>query len=480
MVRRPRAPEGPREGPAKRMPDPVGESAQYSTARWRRPVAKVTVDPVVEQYLRANRRSKELNDHARGFLPGGITRTSVYFAPYPPYIERGVGCRIYDADGNERIDFLNNYTSLILGHSPPPVVAAVQAQLVRGSAFAAPTRQEGTLAEIICQRVPSVEQLRFANSGTEAAMFAMRVARAFTGRRKIAKAEGGFHGTSDHASVSVAPDPSRAGEAGSPVPVPDTCGLPPSVLDDVVVFPFNDLEATEGIIRRHKDDLAAVILEPVLGVGGVIPARREYLDALREATRRYGIVLIFDEVISLRVAPGGAQAMYGVMPDLTVMGKIIGGGYPVAAFGGRADIMTLMDPQESRPSIPHSGTFNGNPIGMAAGIATLNELTPLAYDRLNALGEDLRGRLRAVFARRGLPAQVTGVGSLLNLHFTGAEVKDYRTARTGDAALLRKAFFGLLNEGIFIAPRGMACLSTPMGDAEIAAFVRATERALLA
>jgi glutamate-1-semialdehyde 2,1-aminomutase len=441
-------------------------------------MATVYGQAVLEHYLRTNSRSKELNDRARSLLPGGITRTSVYFDPFPPYVERGSGCRIYDVDGNERIDFSNNYTALILGHCHPDVVKAVEAQAARGSAFAAPSRHEVDLAAEITRRVPSVERIRFASSGTEAVMFALRTARAFTGRGKIAKAEGGFHGTSEYAMVSVSPDPARAGEPQAPASLAAAKGVPDAVTEDVVVFPFNNAEATEAVIRRHRDDLAAVIVEPVLGSSGMIPARRDYLAALREITARYGVVLIFDEIITLRLAPGGAQARYGVVPDMTVMGKIIGGGYPVAAFGGRAEIMALLDPEGGRAAIPQSGTYNGNPIGMVAGLATLRHLTPAAYDRLNGLGDELRGRLAALFARRGVPAQVTGAGSLLNLHFTNVEVTDFRTMRTGDAERLRHLFFGLLNAGIFLAPRGMLCLSTAMGEEEIAAFVRATETAL--
>lgn len=441
-------------------------------------MAKVYGQTVFEQYVRANRRSKELHDRARSLLPGGITRTSVYFDPFPPYMERGAGSRVYDVDGNERIDFSNNYTALILGHCPPPVTAAVQAQATRGTAFAAPGRHEVALAELITRRVPSVAQIRFASSGTEAVMFALRLAKAFTGRSKIAKAEGGFHGTSEYASISVSPDVAEAGPGPAPAALAASRGITRRVLDEVVVFPFNDAEATEAIIRRHRDDLAAVIVEPVLGSSGMIPARRDFLQRLRDLTARSGILLILDEIITLRLAPGGAQSLYGVSPDLTVMGKIIGGGYPVAAFGGRADIMALLDPEGGRPPVPQSGTYNGNPIGMVAGSVTLGELTPAVYDRLNAMGEDLRARLGSLFRRKGVAAQATGMGSLLNLHFTDREVTDFRTMRTGDAARMRQVFFGLLNEGIFLAPRGMACLSTPMGESEIDAFVRATERAL--
>jgi glutamate-1-semialdehyde 2,1-aminomutase len=441
-------------------------------------MAKVYGQTAFEQYLRANPASKALHDAARGLLPGGITRTSVYFDPFPPYMERGEGCRIWDVDGNARIDFSNNYTALILGHCPPPVVAAVERQVRAGSAFAAPTRHEVDLAAAIRRRVPSVERLRFASSGTEAVMFAIRLARAFTGRETIAKAEGGFHGTSEYAAVSVSPDVDAAGDPRAPRAVPAASGLPAAVAQSVAVFPFNDLEATRQVLERRRADLAAVIIEPVMGSSGMIPARPDYLRALRDLTARNGVLLILDEIITLRLSSGGAQRLYDVTPDLTVMGKIIGGGYPVAAFGGRADVMALLDPEGGRPAIPQSGTFNGNPIGMVAGLATLEQLRPQDYDRLNALGDDLRARLRALFARKGIAAQVTGLGSLLNLHFTAAEVTDFRSMRTGDAARLRAVFFGLLNAGIYLAPRGMACLSTPMGEAEVAAFVRAAERAL--
>ncbi|HVI85572.1 MAG TPA: aminotransferase class III-fold pyridoxal phosphate-dependent enzyme, partial [bacterium] len=226
-------------------------------------MATIYGQAVVEQYRQANRRSLELNERARAVLPGGITRTSVYFDPYPPYMERGEGCLIYDVDGNARIDFSNNYTALILGHCPPPVVAAVQAQVARGSAFAAPTRHEIDLAELIVRRVPSVERVRFASSGTEAVMFALRLARAFSGRRKIAKAEGGFHGTSEYASVSVSPDLTGAGAREAPASTPAARGVSDSIIEDVVVFPFNHLEGTEALLRRHRQDLAAVIIEPV-------------------------------------------------------------------------------------------------------------------------------------------------------------------------------------------------------------------------
>ncbi len=436
------------------------------------------IDPAERTYLDQNRRSAELYARAERVLPGGNTRTTVFFSPYPFYAVRGEGCRIWDADGNVRVDFLNNYTSLILGHAHPRVVAAVAEAAARGASFAAPTEYEIRLAEELCRRVKSVEQVRFTNSGTEATMLAVRVARAYTGRPKIAKFEGGYHGSHDYAAVSVGPDPDRAGPADEPRPVPDGPGIPDPVLGTVVVLPYNNLEAVSRILERERKEVAAVIVEPLMGAGGAIPATAEFLRGLRELTRRLGILLIFDEVIAFRLAYGGAQEYFGVDADLTTFGKIIGGGLPVGALGGRAEIMGLFDPR--RPDrIGHGGTFNANPVTMAAGLTTLAELTPAAYGHLNRLGELARRRLRQAFGRLEVPAQVTGAGSVFAVHFTAEPVTDYRSARRGaNPRLLRRLHLGLLNEGVVIAPRGMGCISTPMTEAEVEFLGQAVEKAL--
>ncbi len=435
-------------------------------------------DAVERVYLERNRRSAELYARAQRVLPGGNSRTTVFFSPYPFYAVRGEGCRVWDADGNVRVDFLNNYTALILGHAHPKVVAAMAEAAARGASFAAPTEYEIRLAEELCRRVKSVEQVRFTNSGTEATMLAVRAARAYTGRPKIAKFEGGYHGSHDYAAVSVGPDPDRAGPADEPQPVPDGPGIPESVLGTVVVLPYNNLEAVSRILEREGKEVAAVIVEPLMGAGGAIPATAEFLRGLRELTRRLGIVLIFDEVIAFRLAYGGAQEYFGVEADLTTFGKIIGGGLPVGALGGRADIMGLFDPR--RPDrIGHGGTFNANPVTMAAGLATLAELTPAAYEHLNRLGELARRRLRQAFERLELPAQVTGAGSVFAVHFAAEPVTDYRSARRGsNPELLRRLHLGLLNEGVVIAPRGMGCISTPMTEAEVEFLGQAVEKAL--
>ena len=435
--------------------------------------ARVT-DRIEREYRDATPRSRELHERALRRMPGGSTRTTVYFRPYPLYLERGEGCHVVDADGTRRLDFIGNYTALILGHAHPDVVAAIRERAEHGTAFAATNRFEVELAEELCRRVPSVERVRFCSSGTEATMFAMRLARAFTGRESMARVEGGYHGTHDAAEVSTHPDPAVAGPGEAPLPVPDSVGTPSWTLEHTVVIPFNDAASAEAILRRERERLAGVIVEPVLGSGGMIPAEPAYLERLRAVTAELGLVLIFDEIISLRVAPGGAQERYGVTPDLTTMGKIIGGGLPVAAFGGRADVMALLDP-DREAGLGHGGTFNGHPMGTAAGVAAMRALTPDVYARLESLGTRLREGLQATFDRHDVAARVTGVASLFQVHFTGRPVTDYRSGASSDRVMAHAFFLGMLNRGVMLAPRGAGAVSTPMGDAEVDAFLAAAD-----
>ena len=425
-------------------------------------------------YRRATPASRALHEKSVRVMPGGTTRTTTYFDPYPLYIERGEGCRIWDVDGTERIDMLGNYTAMILGHAHPKVVEAIARQAARGTGFAAANPVEVELATLLCERVPSLDAVRFCNSGTEATMFAMRLARAFTGRPKIARMEGGYHGTHDYAEVSTHPAVVAAGPPDAPIAQPDSIGTPAWALDQVVVLPFNNPDAAEAIIRREAAALAAVILEPIIGAGGVIAATPDFLRRLREVTAELGILLIFDEVISFRVAPGGAQQTYGVTPDLTTLGKIIGGGLPVAAFGGRADVMELLDPRRD-PNLAQGGTYNGNPLGMAAGLATMRELTPDVYDELNRKGARVAEQLSEVFASHGVAVQVNGAGSMFALHFTATPVVDYRTMAAANKSRTRDLFLGLVNHGVLMAPRAMGALSTPMEEDDIQQFIDAVD-----
>jgi glutamate-1-semialdehyde 2,1-aminomutase len=431
-------------------------------------------DPIA-RYEDRTARSRELYRRARRSIAGGTTRTSVWFEPYPLYAVSGEGCRIVDADGVERIDCIGNYSALILGHRHPAVLAAIANQLECGTAFSAPSEREVELAELLCQRVASVERVRFTTTGTEATMYAMRVARAATGRTVVARFEGGYHGTHDYAQISTHPDLEAAGDALRPCAVADGPGIPPDALEATLVLPFNDLESSKTLLAERAGEVACVIVEPVMGSCGCIPAETEFLEGLRVVTRELGALLIFDEVISLRLGHGGAQAVHGVDPDLTTMGKIIGGGLPVAAFGGAADLMAMLDP-EGAVTMEQAGTYNGNPLGTAAGAATMRELTLAATERLNAAGDRLRTELREVFAAHQLAVQIVGMGSVLALHFTSGPVRNYRDVTRADRKLLRRFVMGMLNEGVFLAPRGMMALSTPMTEDDLDDVVRAVDR----
>ena len=342
-----------------------------------------------ERYLALTPNSRAAWEEAKEYLPGGDSRNSIFWDPYPVFVERASGAHVIDADGVDRLDFIGTMTTLILGHAPAPVVEAVRAQLERGVVYNAPNRHQIRLAKVLCDRIPSYELVRFTNSGTEATLNTIRAARAVTGKSLIAKVEGGYHGSHDTVSVSVRVDPAGAGERARPDAVAATGGLADGVLDSVLVLPFNETEPARRILEEHKDQLAAVIIEPMLGSVGMLPGAKEFLTMLREFTRENGVVLIFDEVISFRVAPGGAQEYYGITPDMTSLGKIIGGGFPIGAFGGRKDIMDLYDPIEG-PTVAHAGTFNANPATMLAGAVTMEQLTPEVYRRLAEVTDYLR------------------------------------------------------------------------------------------
>jgi glutamate-1-semialdehyde 2,1-aminomutase len=426
-------------------------------------------------YRERTRGSAAAYARALDVLPGGDTRTGTFFLPYPTFMARGEGCRLYDVDGNAYIDFLGNFTSLIHGHAHPKITAAIAEQAGQGTALSFPSELQVQLASEIRRRVPSVERLRFCNSGTEAVMGAIRVARAFTGRPKILKMEGGYHGSYDAAQMSITP-----GEDAPPLPMGTTegPGLSPGMTREVLVAPFNDLEKTASIARAHQGELAAVLLEPAMTAAGVIPADPQFLRGLRELTRELGVLLIMDEIITFRFAFGGGQSIYGITPDLTTFGKIIGGGLPVGAFGGRADVMALFDPRRAG-TISHSGTFNGNAATMAAGLVALELLDQAAIDRLNAFGERMRRGLQGAFDAEGVPAFVSGLGSLAHIHYQPGRVRDYRASLAGKRWAARVMHLALHNAGFVGASRGMLAASTVMTTGEIDALIAAA-RAIIA
>ena len=425
-------------------------------------------------YRARTARSAALHTEAQRVFPGGSTRSATVFPPYPVYMAGGCGCRLRDVDGNEYIDHVGNFASMIHGHAHPAVAAAIRDQLARGTDFGSPTELHLALARELMARVPSLERLRFTTSGTEAVMYAIRAARAFTGRPNILKFEGSYHGGYDAVEVSVDPGPDAPawprGWAAS-------AGLTADAATQTLVAPYNDAPRATEIIRAHAGGLAAVIVEGVT-MRGTIPADADFVRALRAVTDELGVLLILDEIVTFRLAPGGLQQQLGVVPDLTTLGKVIGGGLPVGAFGGRADIMDGLDPARA-DAVHHSGTFAGNAATMAAGLATLALLTPAETERINALGDTLRAGLRAACERVGVAAQVTGAGSLATIHFTDAPVRDYRGTLAGDRALTRRLHLALLNRGIFARASAGFFLSTPMGEAEIEQTVTAVYEALV-
>ena len=427
------------------------------TARWAEPGSK----------------SAALFARAQGVLPGGNSRTTVYMAPYPPYAASGEGCWITDVEGDRRLDCLNNYTALIHGHAHSAIVEAATRRLAHGASFPMPTPEEIELAALLCERLPSAERVRFTNSGSEAVMIAIKGARAFTGRSKIAKFEGAYHGSYDYAEVSLASTPDDWGSLAAPASTSYSRGTPPAVLDDVVVLPFNHTAEAVARIEQRARDLAAVLVDPVPNRVGLVPARAEFLRALRDVTRRHGIVLIFDEVISFRVGYHGAQGAFGVTPDMTTLGKIIGGGFPVGAVAGRADVMAVFDPTRGTPAAPHGGTFNANPVTMAAGLAAMRLLTPDAFKRLDELGARLRASLDDCFKQAGVPGRVAGLGSLFRLHAVDRELSDYRSTRTtpAESERLVRLVRRLMEHGVLMSITGLGCLSTAMAESELEALV---------
>jgi glutamate-1-semialdehyde 2,1-aminomutase len=443
---------------------------ESSTERW---------NALVAEYRARTKGSAEQFEHARRVMPGGDTRTVAFHAPYPLTISHARGCRMTDVDGNEYIDALNNYTSLIHGHAHPAIEAAVVEQLPKGTVYATAIAAQTRLASMLTERVASVDLIRFTNSGTEATMNAVRAARAFTGRDLIVKMEGGYHGTYDDFEVSVHPDLASglAGPDHAPLPTIDAPGVPSNTVDAVLVTPFNDVDALRRLLTERGDEIAALILEPVMGAGGMIPAEAAFLEAARAMTAERGIILIFDEVMTFRLEPGGVQEHYRVRPDLTTFAKIIGGGFPVGAFGGRSAIMEQFDPARPKP-LWQSGTFNGNAVTMVAGIAAMDLYTPSEVARINGLGDRLRAGFQGALDDAGMVGVATGYGSFVGVHFGQRTVRNYRDAAAGNQQLKRAMHLALLIEGVFCAPRLMFCASTAMDEPVIDEMVERFSRAL--
>lgn len=423
--------------------------------------------------------SDALYQRALKVMPGGNTRSTVFLKPHPPYAAKGEGATILDVDGVRRIDFTNNFFSLIHGHAYRPIVEAVKAQVELGTCFGMPTDTEIELAEEICGRNPAFQHIRFCNSGTEAVLALVKGARAHTGKPKIAKIEGSYHGAYDHVEVSLDSGPANWGGA-TPAAVPYVKGTPPAVLADTIVIPFNDSAAAKRLIAQHAGELACVLIDLMPSRVGMVPADPAFVTTLREETRKHKVLLAIDEVITFRLAPGGLQSAYGVAADLTALAKIIGGGFPVGAVAGRKDVMAVFDPTGGKPAVPQGGTMTANPITMAAGLVTMRHLTKDTYTRLDRLGERARKGLGEALAKAGIPGQVCGLGSLFRLHLTAAAITDYRSAYA-DAPMLAAASAlhrHLMDNGVFVTPQLSGALSTPMTEVEIDRLVEVVAEGL--
>jgi len=434
----------------------------------------IRLDPVEERrYRERTPRSRERLELMKRLMPTGHGGGMWYQLPYPVLLERGRGCWVWDADGNRYLDLRIGDWVMILGHANERVRDAVAAQLERGTQFGCPDWDLSyRFASLLVERVPSVERVRFLASGTEANLLALRLARAFTGRLKLAKTEGSYHGHSDHmvtGSSTVGISPKKV-----------AAGVQPGVVDELVEIPYNDPGGAEAVLEESAEQIAAVLVEPVQGAAGMIAATTEYLQRLRDVTRRLAIVLIFDEVVTFPVAYGGAQAHHGITPDLTTMSKSIGGGLPISAVGGRAEIMDLLDPDLHGGLAPVTSvsTFGGNEASLAAGIACLEQLTPDVHARVQAIGERARNGIDALGEQYGIPLHSSGLGHLFGMHWAPERVVDYRTRMQTDRQKIVNLHLALMNRGYYQMSLGYFLLSTEVGEEEIDGFLGALDESL--
>ncbi len=419
-------------------------------------------------------RSVKLFEKAQRVIPGGVNspvRAFKSVGGQPVFVSRGAGSRIYDEDGNAFLDYVCSWGPLILGHAHPKVIDAITSAAQRGTTFGAATALEVELAEMIVEAVPSVEMVRLVNSGTEALMSAIRLARGHTGRHKVIKFEGCYHGHSDSLLA-------KAGSGIATFGLPDSAGVPTSVTVDTIVLPYNDLDALKQVLDAARDEVACVVLEPVAGNMGVVPPKEGYLAGIRELCDRHGAVLIFDEVITgFRLAYGGAQELYGITPDLTTLGKIIGGGLPVGAYGGKREIMEKIAPVGP---VYQAGTLSGNPLAVSAGIAVLRLLKePGVYQELADRASALREGLAQAADDANVPVRINSVGSMMTVFFTDTPVFDYASAKTADTQRYARYFNEMLQRGVYLAPSQFeaAFVSTAHSDEDIEATIRAAREA---
>ncbi len=414
-------------------------------------------------------QSAAMYERALELMPGGVSRNTVLRKPHPQYAVKGHGCWVTDVEGERRIDFANNMAALIHGHAHPLIVEAVHHQMMKGTSFTMATEQEIRYAEHLVWRIPSIDMIRFVNSGTEAVMGCLKASRAYTGRPKIAKAEGAYHGLYDYAEVSQLANPDTWGDVDKPESVPVSHGTPRSTLDDVVVIPFNDPERAVKILDQYADELACVLIDVLPHRIGLFPAEEDFVRAMRKWCDDNGALLVFDEVVTFRVEYAGAQERYDVKPDLTAMGKLIGGGFPVGALGGKREVMEVMNPLADKVLLPHSGTFSANPITMVAGLTAMTLYDREAVAHVNALGDRARRGIAEAIRISGAPACVTGEGSMFRVHMKENVPNNYRETFMGpeETARLNVVLDHLFDNNVMMINTCSGALSTVMTEAEI-------------
>ena len=409
---------------------------------------------IADAYMEKFPASRERHEKLINYIPGGATRSLSYFKPYPIHIESGKAAFVFTHEGHKLLDVTNAYGAIIHGHGDPDIVKAVQEGITKGSQYSTPTDGQYKLAKLLCERIPGFEKVRFVNSGTEATMFALRAARAYTNKDKIIKMSGGFHGTHDCVAASTKRNVI-------------TAGIPKGMTEDMIEVPFNDFQALEKTVKENADQLAAVIMEPFLGAGGIVLPAKGYLEHIRKVTKENNVLLIFDEIFSYRVNTGGCQKLYGVAPDLTTVGKVIGGGLPIGVFGGKKEIMNIFCHENTDKPLYHSGTFNGYETLMQAGFAALSKYDEKAVAYVNSLGDKLQKGLLQSFKDNGLNIQSNHIGSLLNIHFFNEPITTSEQVLITEEKLHTLMHLSLLNKGIFNIPRGLFILSCAMTEDDI-------------
>lgn len=413
---------------------------------------------IADAYMEKFPASKERHERLINYIPGGATRSLSYFKPYPIHIDSGKGAYVFTHEGHRLLDVTNAYGAVIHGHGDPDIVKAVQEGIAKGSQYSCPTDGQYRLSKLLCERIPGFEKVRFLNSGTESTMFAMRTARAYTGKDKILKMTGGFHGTHDCVAASTKKNVI-------------TAGIPAGMTQDMLEVSFNDPDALEKCVRENASELAAVIMEPFLGAGGVVLPEPGFLERARQVTRENKVLLIFDEIFSYRVNTGGCQKYYGVTPDLTTVGKVIGGGLPIGVFGGKTEIMNIYCHENTDKPLYHSGTFNGYETLMQAGYAALSKYDERAVAYVNGLGERLQNGILKSIADNSLKIQSNHIGSYINVHFYNEPITKAQQVLLSEEQLHTLMHLSLLNKGVFNIPRGLFILSCAMTNDDIDSLI---------